>query len=282
MRNKNLKFFIFGALTYQIFFIFFKNVFFDRAESFFSPTENLKIVRKDIQCPNAPIKLREKRSAETPEPSALEDKLVTLEPVVSPEQSTEHALKRSRVKFYLIEPYDARNITKWSWYDKKPFLESGICKCNRNEIYGKAFNYKEMFEEKKEENQIRKKQYENFLRDNRFTEMAYPLIRRTPFNHIEITSFGVTLQPYESVILPVKFHLKETEMIKVDLDCHFCDFPLHPGGRWRNVTETNRLMTKVRYMVEVFDARQLTDIVTVTLFRQLTGEIQTAEIPGKI
>ena len=46
-------------------------------------------------------------------------------------------------------------------------------------------------------------------------------------------------------------------------------------------TRTCVLELWVRYMVEVFDARQVTDIVTVTLIRQLTGETQTAEIPGK-
>ena len=279
MRNKNLKFFIFGALTYQVFFIFFKSVLFDRVEPASPKSE--RIARKSIPCPNAiSLKSREKRSVEEALPAALGESLVTLEPVVSSAQSSEHLLNRARVKFYLIEPYAARNQTRWRWYDKKPFMESETCKCSRPDFFGKAFNYKEMFEKNEQENEIRKKQYENYLRDNRFNEMAYPLIRRTPFNHIEIPTFGITVRPYESVILPVKFHLEEKEMIKVDLDCYFCDFPLLPGDRWRNVKDTNLFMEKVRYMVEVFDARQVTDIVTVTLIRQLTGETQFAQIPG--
>ena len=117
--------------------------------------------------------------------------------------------------------------------------------------------------------------------DHRFSEMASPMLRRTPFNPIEIPTFAISLHPYESIILPIMFHLQESEMIMIDLDCHFCDFPLHPGKRLRNVTATNAIMKKVRYFVEVYDARPVTDIVTVTLLRKLTGEKFTAKIPGR-
>ena len=84
MRNTNLKYFIFGALTYQVFFIFFKTVLFDAQPNFLR--ENAA-ARKDIPCQQKnKVQERHKREAET-ESKAI--KLTKLDPI----DFAEYALK---------------------------------------------------------------------------------------------------------------------------------------------------------------------------------------------
>ena len=108
------------------------------------------------------------------------------------------------------------------------------------------------------------------------------MIRRTPFNPIEVPNFGLTVHPYESIIIPIKFHLEESEMIQFDVDCKFCIWGFDPSRRWRNVTDSNKLTKRIRLFVEVYDARPLIDIVVVTMKRQLTGEEFETRFPGLI
>ncbi|CAG5078161.1 Oidioi.mRNA.OKI2018_I69.PAR.g8917.t1.cds [Oikopleura dioica] len=275
MRNTNLTYFIFGALTYQVFFIFFKSALFDAEPKFLR--ENAA-VRKNIPCPQKQaVHARHKRETEEESKTI---KLAKLDPI----DFSEYALKRARVKFYLERAYNPRNESNGKWYGTKPLFLREECRCNRPENFGKSYNYQRMFSEEinqkyTTENEIRKEQYSNFLKDNRFSEMAYPMIRRTPFNPIEVPVFGLTVHPYESIIIPIKFHLEESEMIQFDVDCRFCVWGFDPARRWRNVTDANKLTKKIRLFVEEYDARPLIDIVVVTMKRQLTGEEFEARFP---
>jgi len=277
MSFTNITCFIFGAFTYQIPFIFFKHIFHDQKVDLLK--ENF-LNRKNISCLDGQNS-REKRFAEQEVAfEELEEKPVL--PIL--ENFSESALNRSWENSSLKQVYNPRNKSSWNYFSE-PYLEAEECSCDRKKYLFPSYNYKDMFDDGKNpeyqsENQIRKDQYENYLRNHRFTEMAYPLITRTPFNFIEVPTFGITLHPTESVILPIKFHLKEKEIIKVDLNCQFCEFSQDLGNDWKEVAETNLMMEKMRFLVKVYDARPVTDIVTLTVVRKLTGETQKAQFPG--
>jgi hypothetical protein len=274
MSLTNIKCFIFGALTHQIPFLFFKHIFIDDKADLLK--EN-NIHRKSIPCLQVS---REKRSDELEAVEELE-----VGPVFQHlENFSESTLNRSRVDLSPKHAYNPRNKTNWNYF-YQPFLETKECSCDQNETLFPSFNFNNMFDERKHaeyetENLIRKQQYKNHLQNNRFTEMAHPLITRSPFNFIEVPTFGVTLQPAESVIFPIKFHLTEKEIIKVELHCQFGSFSQAIGIEWREVAETNMMMQKIRYSVKVYDARPVTDIVTVTVVRKLTKESLKAQFPG--
>ena len=272
MSVTNIKCFIFGALTYQIPFLFFKHIYFDDNADLLN--EN-KILRKSISC----LKVsREKRSDELEEVEVFKE--FGAEPVFSNlENFSESDLNRSRVDFSPKYSYNPRNKTNWSYFNQ-PFLETKECSCDQNETLFPSYNFNNMFEGSFSENLIRKQQYENHLQNNRFTEMAHPLITRSPNNFIETPSFGVTLHPSESVTLPIKFHLTDEEIIKVDLHCQFGSFSQQLGNDWREVAKISLMMEKMRYSVKVYDARPVTDIVTVTVVRKLTEEPMKAQFPG--
>ena len=181
----NLSYFIFGALTYQIFLVFFQKIFIKR-ELY------QKEIREKISC-----KSRRKREIE--------------------EEAT-------NVKEFLQYLTTADNPDYKKPYVTSPLYETDSCSCGQmSELYGESLEFSEIFKNK-EENEIRKKQYEDFLERKYFQQMALPLIKRTAFNPIEVPLFGMKIDPLKMVSLPVKIHLPLEEKIKIDFNCSFCDF----------------------------------------------------------
>lgn len=191
----NLSYFIFGAATYQIFFIFFQKIFINENERELSRKE----VREKISCKSR--KSRRKR-----------------------EIDVDYSFPATNVKEFLQYLTTADNPDYKKPYVTSPLYEQDSCSCGQlSELYGKSLDFSEIFKNE-EENEIRKKQYDDFLERNYFQQMALPMIKRAAFNPIEVPLFGMQIDPLKMVTLPVKIHLPLEEKIKIDFKCSFCDF----------------------------------------------------------
>jgi len=134
------------------------------------------------------------------------------------------SLEQTNVKDFLQYLTTSNNPDYKIPYITSPLNEQESCNCEKlSELFGESLDFTEMFKNE-EENRIRKKQYDDFLKSNYYQQMAYPLIKRAAFNPIEVPLFGMHVDPKKMVALPVQIHLPYEEKIKIDFKCSFCVF----------------------------------------------------------
>ncbi|CAG5103038.1 Oidioi.mRNA.OKI2018_I69.chr1.g584.t1.cds [Oikopleura dioica] len=309
--NRYLSSFIFGALTYQIFLLFFKTIIFG--------DQNLtrKQVRESISC-NKRVR-REGRNEDDDKNkyTKISDSFVYYEE----KDFSERALKRTRVTQFFTSLSQGHDYVEKSYLPNPLYASQNSCKCDKfKELFGEPFDFNEIFKNESfvEENEIRKQQFEQYKNFNLHEQMAYPLLKRGPFNPIEIPSFGIHMEHLEALNLPIQIHLPKDEKIKIDLQCSYCQFGIvknnffkdfteknfnflsrnflkmqfwdkmqyqprsYPRDIVRTVEETNELLKIINYYVTLFDARRLRDIVTVKITRTASGEEFEAKFPVDI